>query len=267
MTGWAVLTQELDAWAAEGRTATFWWRDDDAAAPVPALDRLLALAAATDVPLALSVVPADAVRDMARRLSDERRVTLLQHGYAHINRAPPGGRKSEFPPERGIALVKAELRQGRRRLETLFARLGERLLPVLVPPWNRMHVEYLRHLPRLGFTGISGYLARPAAEPHPGLRMANTHVDVIAWKGSRGFIGTDAALDLLVAHLAHRRTGRVDRDEPTGLLTHHLAHDEAAWTFVAECLDRCRSHAAARWLAADDIFERAGAAIGPAKIA
>ena len=27
---WESLTRELDLWAAETRTATFWWRDDDA---------------------------------------------------------------------------------------------------------------------------------------------------------------------------------------------------------------------------------------------
>ena len=41
--GWAVLEAELDLWQAAGRTASFWWRDDDAVAATPALSRLLAL--------------------------------------------------------------------------------------------------------------------------------------------------------------------------------------------------------------------------------
>jgi hypothetical protein len=31
--------------------------------------------------------------------------------------------------------------------------------------------------------------------------------------------------------LAHRRAGALPRD-PVGLLTHHLDHDDAAWTFL-----------------------------------
>jgi hypothetical protein len=51
------LTAELDLWSAAERPATLWWRDDDAAEVTPALERLLALADATGVPLALAVVP------------------------------------------------------------------------------------------------------------------------------------------------------------------------------------------------------------------
>jgi hypothetical protein len=54
---WAMLFAELDAWQAVGRTATLWWRDDDADSATPALHKLLALQQACDVPLALAVVP------------------------------------------------------------------------------------------------------------------------------------------------------------------------------------------------------------------
>ncbi len=51
---WVALNAELDAWAAAGRTATLWWRDDDAGAMNDALDRLLRLRGARDVPIALA---------------------------------------------------------------------------------------------------------------------------------------------------------------------------------------------------------------------
>ena len=41
MTSWADLGAELGQWAAEGREATLWWRDDDAIEPTPALDRMI----------------------------------------------------------------------------------------------------------------------------------------------------------------------------------------------------------------------------------
>ena len=37
---WQDLRDELDRWAEAGRTATLWWRDDDAVMPGPLLDRL-----------------------------------------------------------------------------------------------------------------------------------------------------------------------------------------------------------------------------------
>ena len=70
VTQWSDLTQELDAWTADGRRATLWWRDDDAAEPDAALERLLALAATHGLPLALAVIPARATRALAQRLAE-----------------------------------------------------------------------------------------------------------------------------------------------------------------------------------------------------
>ncbi|HEX2018023.1 MAG TPA: hypothetical protein VGO17_03705, partial [Aurantimonas sp.] len=51
------LLAELDGWAGAGRRLDVWWRDDDAARPSPALDRLTAAAADRSLPLALAVIP------------------------------------------------------------------------------------------------------------------------------------------------------------------------------------------------------------------
>ena len=37
-----LLSRELARWRAAGRRARLWWRDDDARAPGPELERLLA---------------------------------------------------------------------------------------------------------------------------------------------------------------------------------------------------------------------------------
>ena len=60
MTSWAAFRAELDHWQEAGRNASFWWRDDDAETPSPALDQLLALRASRGLPLALAVIPAGA---------------------------------------------------------------------------------------------------------------------------------------------------------------------------------------------------------------
>ena len=86
--------------------------------------------------------------------------------------------------------------------------------------------------------------------------QVNGHCDPITWKGGARFAGTDKALADLIGHLRARRTGAADPDEPTGLVTHHLALDEPAWEFVALLLRHTTAHPAARWQSARDAFRR-----------
>lgn len=242
---WSDLTDELDVWRDEGRTASLWWRDDDAVAPVPALDRLVGLAREHEVTVGLAVVPAQAEPDLAPWLGPVR-AEVLQHGWTHRNHAAPGRKKSELGDERTPEEVADELTRGLRRLGRI---AGDRLRAVLVPPWNRIDPALIPVLPRAGFLGLSTYGPRSGAEPAPRLRQANCHVDVVDWRDGRGFIGCGRALALVVAHLAARRAGSVDPAEPTGLLTHHAVHEESTWTFVARFVECTRRHPAARWLA------------------
>ena len=72
------------------------------------------------------------------------------------------------------------------------------------------------------------------------------------WRGTRGFIGTRKVLADIVEHLAARREAMVDADEPTGILTHHLAHDEDCWRFMRMLFERTGGNPAVRWLDAGD---------------
>ncbi len=254
---WRILSEELDAWGAAGRVATLWWRDDDAVEPSAALERLLGLAAARDVPIALAAIPARASEALARGIETAgARVTLLQHGYAHRNHAPAAEKKVELGVDRRASAVLEELARGQARMTALFG-LGSSGLgwaPVLVPPWNRIAEGLVPELARLGFRGLSTYGARAAAEPVPGLVQINSHVDIMRWKVPRGFLGAAEALDLLAGHLRARRLGEADAAEPSGLLSHHRAHDEACWAFLDELLGRLAEHPAARFVAADEAF-------------
>ena len=247
---WLALESELDAWRSAGRTATFWWRDDDAVAPGSALDRLLGMAGRHDVPAGLAVVPKHATQALADRLAAVATVGVLQHGWAHVNHADPGEKKMELGDHRPTPLVVDELSAGFDRLSTLF---GFRFLPVLVPPWNRIGHGVRSRLAEVGFAGLSLFGAR-THRLRNGLVLANSHVDPIAWRRDRGFTGTDVALAALIGHLSDRRNGRADPDEATGLLTHHLVHDEATWAFLERCLEVLASHSAARLLPADTVF-------------
>lgn len=257
---WDALRAELDAWADAGRTATFWWRDDDAVEPTPALDRLCALAGAAGVPLALAVIPAHATAALARALDahpgGRPGVSVIQHGWSHANHAPPGAKKTELGAERPADAVLAELAAGRERLAALF---GGRFVAALAPPWNRIAPAVPARLPEAGLVGLSTHAARGPARP--GLTQVNTHLDPVDWHGAgaapggaRAFLGDAAALAPALAHLAARRAGTADPDEPTGLLTHHLVMDEATWTFAERFLTVTRAHPAARWLDAPALF-------------
>ncbi len=260
--GWPDLERELDAWTVAGRTATLWWRDDDAAGATPALERLLALADELDVTPALAVIPARADRSLRRLLAQSRRVVVLQHGYAHENHAPPGAKKAEFGPHRPRPVMRRELAAGRVRLDRLLGGPGGApMLPVLVAPWNRIDPALLPELAAVGLRGLSGFAGRRDATAE-GLVRADTHIDIVDWHARRAdgpppFVGAPAALAGLVERLAARRRGRADPDRPTGLLTHHLVLDEAGWAFAAELVRRSAGHGGARWLDPRQVFAAA----------
>jgi hypothetical protein len=246
---WDAFVSELDRWAAAGHTATFWWRDDDAGRPDPALDRLLRLAATTAAPLALAVVPAWLTPEVGAALRDAPpAVAVLQHGWAHANHetAPPPGERKVRPAECGSArppaTVLAELAAGGSRLR---ASLGERVLPVLVPPWNRIAPAVRAGLPALGYRVLSVFGPRAGGPAVPGLGALNCHADPVLWREGKAFTGAAATLERLRGHLAGRREGRADPDEPTGLLTHHRDMTPAFWEFLEEWLRRLRRHPAA----------------------
>lgn len=251
-----MLVRELDLWAGEGRRATLWLRDDDACRDSPALARLLALASAVAVPVAIAAIPAAMETTLARALERCDEASVVQHGFAHRNHASEGERSAELDDRRDAGVCIDELRRGRERLAATF---GDRFVPILVPPWNRAGGKLLTHFRDAGFTGLSRFGPRASREAAPGLPQVNTHVDPIAWRRDRRFIGEDAALSRLVAHLRARREDDCDADEPTGLLTHHLAFDDLAWEFVDGLLAASTSHPACAWLDVRQAFAPEGA--------
>jgi hypothetical protein len=243
VTSWAELQAALDGVAERGEAIRVWWRDDDAGRDHPALTRLLELAEGHDLPLALAVVPMwlDAIAHA--RIAASAQATVLQHGFAHADHAPPAHKSIELGG-RDPDVVIAELARGRAALADAF---GCTFLAVLVPPWNRLDAGLLKRLTGCGFIGLSGYGARTAPEAAPGLAQVNTHLDPIDWRGTRLFVGETAALARLVAGL--------DADEPVGILSHHLAMDEAGWTFLDRLLGVLGAHPGARLCAASELFE------------
>lgn len=247
--GWPDLVDEFDRWGEAGRIATLWWRDDDAVAATPQLADLLQLAGET--PVALAVIPALARVDLAAALGNAPQVVVVQHGWRHVDRAGHG-KKSEYPAGRPATMVGAEIGAGRARLNAVF---GSRTLPLLVPPWNRFADEFLPVLPAIGVAGLSVMASRHTAAMPPGLARIDVHVDLVAWRADRGFIGTDAALRRLVDCLRASRCDAEAAPTPIGILTHHLIMDGATADFLARLIELTGSHAAARWAAVSEFLQ------------
>jgi hypothetical protein len=249
---WAALFDEMGRWKDAGRVVDFWWRDDDACHADPALARLVALSAAAQVPLALAVIPQGVQPSVLAQ--DARWVRILQHGADHTRRAAAGEKKSEFPVSEPVDVALDRLRTGYGQIASPVT------LPVLVPPWNRIgSADLPGRLAAAGYRGLSRFGPRAGAASVPGLVQVNTHVDIIDWRGTRGFVGEEAALGAAVGHLQARREGRADADETTGWLTHHLVHDDACWCFLQRLFEFTSGEPAVAWQRADGLFAPAQA--------
>lgn len=244
-----MLSDEVARWRDAGRVVDFWWRDDDASRPSPALARLLELSARTSVPLALAVVPVGADPALLAGLGST--ISVLQHGTDHRNRAGPREKKTEFPVSEAPPVAVARLVAARAPLQ---AQAGERFVAVLAPPWNRLPESLLPQLASAGYVGLSRYGERKGSYKSWNLMEVNTHIDIVAWRSGRGFAGEAEVLEAAVRHLSARRAGAVDAAEATGFLTHHAVHDEAAWDFLDRLFETTRTMPGVAWHRAEELF-------------
>ncbi|QRM28231.1 glycosyltransferase [Microvirga sp. VF16] len=236
---WAPLDLALDQARDQGCPIRFWWRDDDAVADTPQLDRLLGLARHYDAGIGLAVIPEGIEASLAPRLAGEGKAFALVHGWSHANHGAAGEKKAEFGAHRSLDIMAAQTEQA---LNVARERLGLKLLPVFVPPWNRISQDLIPHLPRLGFRGLSTFTDRKASFPAEGLIQINTHADPIDWHGTKSLADPALIIANLARAIERRVAGEADRDEPIGFLTHHLVHDHVIWALC----ERLIAHLAAR---------------------
>lgn len=246
MTNWSALDQELAAWDGAGRTFDLWWRDDDAVATGPKLERLRTMAAQFDLPLHLAIIPADLTQSLINDVMQEVNLVPFVHGWQHRNHEPADRKKCEFGPARSLGAQQADIKAGLARLQDAF---GSKLCPIFVPPWNRMDKELYPTLSALGFKAVSQFQPRLERFAAPGLRQINTHIDPIAWKAGGGLAEPQWLVDHTTQVLKDRRLGTTDNDEPLGLLTHHIVHDSAVWAFCIELLSHLRQGPMRPWRA------------------
>lgn len=228
-TDWSPLRREMALLRENGVALPLWWRDDDAVAPTSALDRLLDMGSRLGLPVHLAVIPAKATTALPPHIVGTKTVPLV-HGWTHENHAPAGAKKAEFGHPRDAAVE--ETASALDRMQTLF---GDQLLPMFVPPWNRIADTVAASLAEQGYRALSTFTPRPTRRTS-GLAQINTHIDPIHWRGGGGLVDPAQIITGIVQNLRARWMGEADAREPLGFLSHHLVHDDAIWDFTHACL-------------------------------
>jgi hypothetical protein len=250
------LNEELNQWSDAGLEATVWWRNDDTGTDGPQLNRLLEIATAAGAIVHLAAIPEHLTEAECSTILAADCAWVLQHGFSHIDHAPPGEGAWELGSHRSISVILGELAEGKARLEAAF---GGRFIPVLTPPWGRIAPEVAERLPELGVPCVSLTTARPTKYCMPNLLEISICCDPINWRGGAHFAGSEKPLRHFVEHLRRRRQCHLsetgDGDEPSGLLTHHLDHDAEIWTFVETLVSALSDHPAARWVVLKEFLE------------
>lgn len=209
------LTRYLEEMRARRHRFRIWWRDDDAWDDCAELRRLLDARGAGLI--AVAVVPGLLKEALVRLLLETDGVSVLQHGWKHVNHAPMAGRPSELPETRPVAESRMELQRG---FQLLQAKLGPRFQPVLVPPWSSC-ASWLRDARvELGYAAISLHAPLFPLLSNGFDAELNVEIDTAAWSGSGAFIGP---LEMATRMVRAMRI-RVDwnaTDLPIGVVTHH----------------------------------------------
>lgn len=199
------------------------------------LDRLLDLSAARGLPITLAVIP-DGSFDGLHQAMSRPRVSAAQHGTDHRNRGV--GASSQFSPGAPMDQIVADLSRGLARLSDLPG-----MLPCYVPPWNALDPHVEAALVPAGFSAVSASGGERLCGP---LRRLDVHVDILRWKEGPRFRGEASVLRRLTDRFESLRKAGCWR-EPTGVLTHHLVHDAAAWDFLESASEGCFADPRLAW--------------------
>ncbi|WP_163834020.1 polysaccharide deacetylase family protein [Spartinivicinus ruber] len=247
---WQQLATEIKTWEKAKKTITLWWRDDDAHANSPALEQLIQLTHTHQIPVCLAVIPSQLELSLIELVEQYPLVWLSQHGYSHQNHAPADQRKCELGTNRLFEVIASELLTGQNILQQA---LPKQFFPILVPPWNRMAKALINELANMHYIGLSTLGPRTTRKD---LVVQNVHVDIINWK-QRQFAGEQHCLEQLTQHLKARRLNQVDCQEATGLMTHHLAHDDGCWQFCQQLCEFLQPYSHIKWQKPNLLFSKA----------
>lgn len=228
---WSAISHELSLLRRDGIGLPLWWRDDDAVADTPALARLADISDAVELPVYVAAIPDLIEPTLVASMTQYTNLIPVIHGWRHISHAPKGEKNAEFGHARESG--KDELAQGYYQMQAAF---GTALVPLFVPPWNRIAPFFIDALSASGYRGLSTFGPRKNPLAAQGVVQINTHVDPIFWRGDRGLVDPEHLVTDLTRNLQARRTGQADASEPLGLLTHHLVHTPQVWSFSQDLI-------------------------------
>lgn len=209
------LSSHLVALRASGHRFRMWWRDDDGCRDTAEMRRLLA--ARQDTPIALALIPGLLDSTLVNLVDGAAGVSVLQHGWKHINWSRDDSRPSEFPETRSRSEACDELRKGFQILEASF---GGRFKPVFVPPWHSCSRWLMDARSQLGYRAVSSeaplfpLLSRGWGEE------VNVEIDTANWTAGGAFIGPLELTRKIIRAFEIRLSWSAEA-VPIGLLSHH----------------------------------------------
>ena len=222
----------------------FFFRDDDAGWEDTRLFELIRLFGRNDVPLDLAVIPKSLRNSTAARLralveTFPEKISLHQHGYAHLNHEE-SGRKSEFGASRPAALQLVDITRGRELLSEMFGQIVD---PIFTPPWNRCTGMTATCLRAAGFSYLSRDVTATAIDTD-GLRELPIAID---WfKKRQGFRLAPSEIGAALSSAARARS-------VVGVMLHHAVMDHDEHTRLGELLRLLSAHAQARCVLMRDV--------------
>lgn len=244
MANWQTIDEELSHWE---HPAELWWRDDDAIANTPELQLIIALSEQYSVPLHLAVIPEHLEVSLVDELAARHQIYALQHGLSHQNHAHPEQRKIEMGGTQSLTELQQKLSAMRQQLSEQFK---DNYLDIMVPPWNRIEDPVRALLPEIGYQRLS-VLGVP--KPDNIIPEVNVHIDIIDWK-QHSFVGEEQVLSALLKNLRQRRIDNTYNKEPTGLMTHHLQHNQACTDFLARFFADCTTRKTLKWIGGSQLL-------------
>lgn len=236
------LRRELDGWSSAGVAARIWWRDDDAVESTPALNRLLDLAGAANVTVALAAIP-ERIQPSLMDVAAPAGCPIWQHGWGHHFHDD-----GEFGDKRPLAGMIEDAWRGQERLDQVLGPSGWQR--VFVPPNHQLSMVFKSMTPGLGYRAVSAGV--PLTAPIDGVVEVNAELDIMDWPAGRALPLAELCGQMASA-LRRRRTGEEPIDLPIGMLTHHLALNDDDWACLGTLVEGLVSHPAVSFLRADQL--------------
>lgn len=227
---------------------TFFFRNDDVGWEDTRLFALLDLFAEFNLPLDLAAIPTAISPRTAARLQtlverDLGKLSIHQHGYAHLNHEQTG-RKCEFGETRSRELQLADIEAGKDRLNDLFGPMAE---PIFTPPWNRCTADTAACLRDAGFKLLSRDTTAPQLKTD-GLAELPVSIDWFAKRKKVRLTPEEIGSSFSTAATACSRVG---------VMLHHALMNEEERARLGELLRLISTHSQARCVLMRD-FIRGG---------